>query len=116
MATITRKQKGSRMSGIVIHGDTVYLSGLTAPNATPDVGDQTRQTLELIDQRLAEAGTDKHHILKANIWISDIRYFDAMNVAWDAWVSGDAPARATVEARLARPDLLVEIMVTAALP
>ena len=104
------------MSGVVIHGETVYLSGLTAPNATPDVADQTRQTLALIDERLAEAGTDKHHLLSVNIWLSDIRNFDAMNEVWDQWVSDEPPVRATVEARLAVPELLVEIMVVAALP
>jgi enamine deaminase RidA (YjgF/YER057c/UK114 family) len=39
-----------------------------------------------------------------------------MNAAWDAWVApGNAPARATVESKLATPDYTVEIMVTAAL-
>ena len=42
--------------------------------------------------------------------------FDAMNEVWDAWVpEGHAPARACGEAKLARPELKVEIIITAAL-
>ncbi len=42
-------------------------------------------------------------------------HFDAMNAVWDAWVpEGNAPARACGEAKLARPDLQVEIIVVAA--
>ena len=38
----------------------------------------------------------------ANIWITDMTHFHEMNTVWDAWVSpGNAPARATVEAKLA---------------
>ena len=116
MAAIRRMQKGKRMSRIVVHGDTVYLSGHTASDPVADVGDQTRQVLALIDERLAEAGTDRDHLLSATIWLSDIAGFEAMNAVWDDWVGAEPPARATVEARLAAPDLLVEIAVVAALP
>jgi enamine deaminase RidA (YjgF/YER057c/UK114 family) len=50
------------------------------------------------------------------VWLSDIRYFDEMNEAWEAWIAKDcAPVRATVEAKLAGPEYLVEIMVQAAI-
>lgn len=104
------------MSGAVVHGNTVYLAGLTADDATQDVMGQTRQILAKIDELLAEAGSDKSKILSANIWLTDIGTWGQMNEAWDAWVSpGNTPARATVETRLARPGLSVEIMVQAAL-
>ena len=71
--------------------------------------------LRNIDKLLKQCGTNKSRILKANIWLSDIRSFDEMNKVWDAWVAkGNTPARATVEARLAGPEYLVEIMVVAA--
>lgn len=115
MAEITRKQKTKRMSRIVIQGDTIYLAGHTAPDSGADVAGQTQQVLDLIESRLAEAGSDKHHILSTTIWLADISDFDTMNGVWDAWVSADAPpARATVEAKLARPELRVEIAAIAA--
>ena len=80
-----------------------------------DVAGQTQQVLDLIESRLDEAGSDKHHILFTTIWLAEISDFDTMNGVWDAWVSADAPpARATVEAKLARPELRVEIAVVAA--
>ncbi len=112
---ITRIGAGARMSQAVIHGDTVYLAGQVADNPVPSVARQTKQVLRNIDKVLKQAGSSKAKILKANIWLSDIRTFDEMNKVWDGWVAkGNAPARATVEARLAGPQYLVEIMVTAA--
>ena len=113
--TITRIGVGPRMSQAVIHGDPVYLAGQVADNPVPSVAKQTKQILKQIDKLLKQAGTSKSKILKANIWLSDIRAFAEMNGEWDAWVAkGNSPARATVEARLAGPQYLVEIMVTAA--
>jgi enamine deaminase RidA (YjgF/YER057c/UK114 family) len=115
MSTIKRIKPGPRMSGAVVHGNTVYLAGLTADDKNQDVKGQTRQILAKIDSLLAEAGSDKSKILSANIWLTDIGTWSQMNEVWDAWVSpGNTPARATVEARLAAPGLTVEIMVQAA--
>ena len=77
---------------------------------------QTEQVLQKIDGLLQAAGTDKSRLLAATVYLSDMRYFDEMNAAWDAWVDKEnLPTRATVEARLAAPQILVEIVVTAAL-
>ncbi len=115
MSTIKRIKPGPRMSGAVVHGNTVYLAGLTADDKNQDVKGQTRQILAKIDSLLAEAGSDKSKVLSANIWLTDIGTWSQMNEVWDAWVSpGNTPARATVEARLAAPGLTVEIMVQAA--
>ena len=113
---VERHEVGPRMSQIVIHGDTVYLAGIVAQNSGgKSVTEQTREILAAIDGYLAKAGTDKSKLLTANIWITDMKNFAAMNAVWDAWVSpGNTPARATVEAGLATPDYLVEIMVVAA--
>ncbi len=114
--TVKRLEAGPRMSQAVIHGDTVYLAGQVADRPVPSVGRQTKQILAKIDRLLKAAGTDKSKLLSANIWLTEIRRFDEMNKVWDAWVkSGNTPARATVQAALAGPDYLVEIMVTAAL-
>ena len=113
--TIKRLGGGPRMSQAVIHGTTVYLAGQVADDPVPSVAEQTRQILAKIDRLLIEAGTDKSKLLTANIWLSEIRNFEEMNTVWDGWVaSGNTPARATVQAMLARPKNLVEIMVTAA--
>ncbi len=113
--SIQRYEVGPRMSQAVVHGGIAYLAGIVADDLAPSVGDQTRQILAKIDRLLAAVGSDKARILKANIWLTDIRRFDEMNAEWDAWVAqGQPPARATVEARLAGPGYLVEIMVEAA--
>lgn len=115
MASITRIECGARMSKAVVHGDTVYLAGIVASDTKLDITGQTKDVLAQIDDLLAKAGTDKTKLLRTNIWITDMKNFAAMNAVWDGWVSqGNTPARATVEAGLATPDYLVEIMVVAA--
>lgn len=112
--SIERQDTNKRMSQIVIHGDTVYLSGQVG-NSGDDVAAQTRTVLAKIEQLLEKAGSGPEHILQAVIWLSDMRHFEAMNEIWDIWLpEGFAPARACCEARIASPDLYVEITVTAA--
>ncbi|WP_234181372.1 RidA family protein [Sphingopyxis sp. NFH-91] len=114
--TIERLHSGPRMSQAVIHNGLVYLAGqIGAPGE--DTAAQTRAVLDKIDALLAEAGTDKSHVLTATIWLADMSDFGAMNGIWDQWVGGaNAPARATGEVKLATPDYRVEIIITAALP
>lgn len=114
--SITRIGVGKRMSQAVIHNGTVYLAGIVAETTRgQSVLEQTKEVLAEIDRLLAEAGTDKTKLLKANIWITDMATFGAMNAAWDGWVvEGHTPARATVESKLAAPGYDVEIMVEAA--
>jgi enamine deaminase RidA (YjgF/YER057c/UK114 family) len=115
METIRRINPGTRMSAAVVHGETIYLSGQVADDPSKDAGDQTRQILTKIETLLSQAGSDKKHILFANVWLADIATYDEMNAAWDAWVAKDAlPARATVESKLAEPQYRVEIAVIAA--
>ena len=113
---VERHDVGTRMSKVVVHGDTVYLAGVVADNPKgKNTTEQTKNILSQIDGFLARAGSDKTKLLSANIWITDMANFAEMNVVWDAWVSpGNTPARATVEAKLAAPDYKVEIMVVAA--
>jgi enamine deaminase RidA (YjgF/YER057c/UK114 family) len=111
--SVKRLNAGPRMSGAVVNGNTVYLAGQVAEGAS--VKAQTEAVLKKIDDLLGAAGSSKANLLSTTIYLTDIRTFDEMNAVWDAWVSpGNTPARATVEARLANPKYLVEIMVTAA--
>jgi len=113
--SITRISPGPRMSGAVVHGGTVYLAGHVSGDRSEGVRGQTRTILERVEQRLAEAGTDKSKILSVQVWLADIGTFEEMNEIYDQWVDpANPPARATVEARLASPDYLVEIAVIAA--
>jgi enamine deaminase RidA (YjgF/YER057c/UK114 family) len=106
---------GPRMSRCVVRGDTVYLAGLTAGDTSQDIKGQTKQILDKIDGYLAQAGTNKSNLLSANLWIKDMALFADMNSVWNVWVDPEnPPARACVRADLARPEVLVEIMVTAA--
>lgn len=108
---------GPRLSGAVVHGGLVYVSGQVPDTPGVDVAAQTKEVLAKIDALLAQAGTDKRHVLNASVWLGDILTFNDMNRAWDAWVApGPAPARATVEARIANANFRVEIACVAALP
>lgn len=113
--TIQRFESGRRMSQAVTHGDMVYLAGQVAANPVgTGVTAQTQEILDEVDRLLAAAGSDKSRILTTTIYLADIGTFAEMNAAWDAWVARDnPPARATVEAKLAASEYLVEIVVTA---
>lgn len=112
---INRHNAGPRMSAAVVHNNTVYVAGQVANDPSVGTKEQTQQVLEKIDKLLAGAGSDKSKLLSATVYLANMSTFADMNAAWDAWVvPGQTPARATVEARLANPKYLVEIMVIAA--
>jgi enamine deaminase RidA (YjgF/YER057c/UK114 family) len=112
--SVKRHQIGPRLSQAVVHGNTVYLAGIVAGDE-PTTKGQTETILKKIDALLAAAGSDKSRLLSATIYLADMKKYDEMNSAWDAWVDPmNTPARATVEAKLAQQKFLVEIMVTAA--
>lgn len=113
--SVTRHEPGPILSLAVEHGQTVYLAGIVAKDLKQDVKGQTREVLAEIDRLLAKCGTSKSKILSATIWVTDIRNRAPMNEVWTAWVDkSNLPARACVEAALADPNALVEIMVIAA--
>lgn len=115
MSDIQRIESGPRMSEAVIHGGKIYTAGIVADRMVgKSVFEQTKEILQGIDALLAQAGSDKTRILKANIWLADMTTFAEMNKAWDAWaITGKTPARATVEAKLAASGYDVEIMIEA---
>lgn len=113
--TIERIETKARMSRIVKHNNTVYLCGQVCADATQDITAQTQTMLDKVEALLIQAGSSKKHMLSATIYLKTMADFSAMNSVWDAWVpDGYAPARACVEAAMARDVLLVEISVVAA--
>jgi enamine deaminase RidA (YjgF/YER057c/UK114 family) len=112
---IKRLHVGKTLSEVAIHNGTVYLAGQIAEDTTQNIQAQTREVLGHVDRLLAEAGSDKSRILMCQIFISDVKDFDDMNAVWKEWVAGgQSPPRATVQAKMIRPELLIEIVVTAA--
>lgn len=115
LTRVTRLHVGPRLSEVAIFEGTVYLAGQIAEAPHADAFGQMQEVLGHVDRLLAEAGSDKRHILSATVYLADIEHYADMNRAWDGWVEpGSTPPRATVEARLARPEFLVEMVVVAA--
>jgi enamine deaminase RidA (YjgF/YER057c/UK114 family) len=113
--TIERIETKQRMSRIVKHNGTIYLCGQVCADATQGIKEQTQTMLDKVDELLITAGSDREHMLSATIYLKTMADFADMNTVWDAWVpTGFAPARACVEAAMARDVLLVEISVVAA--
>ncbi|SCY63218.1 RidA family protein [Desulfoluna spongiiphila] len=112
---IKRFETKARMSRAVVYNNTVYLCGQVGKDASKGITEQTATTLEKIEELLESVGSNKDKILSATIYIKDMAYFADMNAVWDAWVTpGMAPARACVQAAMAREELLVEISIVAA--
>lgn len=113
--SIRRIEPNRRLSAAVVHEGLVYISGQVPDTPHADVATQTGEILAKIDRLLDEAGSDRAHLINASVWLADIITFDAMNKVWEAWLpAGQAPARATVEARIANPAYRVEIAALAA--
>lgn len=104
-----------RLSLAVEHNGILYLTGRTCGDY-PDIEGQTQGVLDILTETLEKYNSDKDHILRAQIFLKDvIRDFDAMNEVWEAWINkGHEPARATVQAKMAAEDRLIEIVLTAA--
>ena len=113
--SLERISCGTRMSDVVVHTGVAYLSGKVPTDFSASFVEQTKDVLATIDKLLAQAGSDRSRMLRAEIFLKDIAHWAEMNTVWDAWVTpGATPARATVQAQMAHPDCLIEIMVTAA--
>ena len=115
MTAVTRLHAAARYCEASVHNGTIYLAGQVAEDATQDITGQATQVLAAIDRLLGECGSDRTRILMAQIFLADLKDFEAMNAVWDAWVRpGGAPSRATVQAKLAKPEWRIEVVVTAA--
>lgn len=113
---IQRFQVGKRLSEMAVYNGVAYLAGQVAEDDTLDMYGQAKQVLASIDKLLVEADTDKSRILMAQVFVANMIEFDEFNRAWDEWVAeGNAPPRASIEAKLANPNWKIEIVVTAAI-
>lgn len=96
-------------------GGFVYTAGQVAWDKTGkvvaigDVRKQTIQTLKNVVAVLKEGGATPDDVLKCNVYLADIRHFQIMNEEFARVFKKNPPARTTVEARLAEPEMLVEI-------
>lgn len=116
MASVERLHRGSRFSRVVVHSGTAYFSGLTADDWDTDIAVQTEQTLAKADGLLEQLGADRSALLSATIWLRNMADFARMNAVWEAWIDpANPPARATVEAVMAHPNVRVEIQFVAAI-
>ncbi len=114
MSTV-RHGPSSTLALAVAHGNTAYLADVVAKGLDKDIKGQTKEVLDEIDRLLGKCGSHKSKVLQAQIWVTDIRNRAPMNEVWTAWIDPkNLPARACVEAKLADPRALVEIMVIAA--
>jgi enamine deaminase RidA (YjgF/YER057c/UK114 family) len=114
MSKIIRTDAGQILAKAVEYHGFVYLQGCTAQDLSKDVKGQTEEVLDQIDLLLETHGTDKTRLLQAQIWLKRIADRPAMNEVWSAWLPANgAPARACVQAEMADPGILVEIMITA---
>ena len=112
---LQRLHVAARYSEAAVFHGVAYLAGMVPECEASDIRSQTADVLRQIDLRLAEAGSDKTRILRTQIYLKDVTDIAAMNEVWDAWVvAGSAPPRATVQAALAHPAYLIEVVVTAA--
>lgn len=105
---------GARKSQIVASDDLIFLSGMQPDTTDGDIKEQMRGALKNVDAALAEMGEEQGSIFIVHIWLKDMRYFSAMNSVWNDWADAEnPPARTCVSGELYRPDLLVELVVTA---
>ena len=115
MQLIQKIDSNTRLSQVAIHNGTVYLSGQTS-QSTGDVQDQAVDIFTKIDRLLEASGTDRSQLLWAQIWLTDMSDFEAMNQVWERWLAGtQPPVRACVHSVLAKPHYRVEVQVIAAL-
>lgn len=112
--SIQRFGTNQRMSKVVVHQNTAYICGQVG-NSEESIEEQTLEALNRVEQLLLSVGSDRTKLLHVTVWLSDMKYFDAMNSVWEAWLpEGAAPSRACGEAKLARETLHVELICTAA--
>ncbi len=113
MSKIIRTESNPILSKAVEYHGFVFTQGMVARDLDADVAAQTQDILDQFDTLLEEHGTDKTRLLQAQIWLKRIEDREAFNQVWSAWLPvAGAPARACVQAVLADPRMLVEIMLT----
>jgi enamine deaminase RidA (YjgF/YER057c/UK114 family) len=117
MLPIQRIDCNPRLSDMVVYNGIAWLAGQVPDDTSENIEGQTRQVLAMVDKLLASVGSDRTRILMVQIFLANLADYAGMNKVWDSWVpAGHAPARATVQAELAKVEWKIEIVVTAAVP
>lgn len=104
---------------MVVYGDTVYVSGQGPANPdsreveVEDIEDQAAQTFENIGAILEEAGSTLDNVIKANVYVTDMSNYTAVNEVYTEYMSEPYPARCAVEVADLPIDIGVEIEVVA---
>ena len=106
---------GIRANGFVFTAGQVGTDPRTGQVAGPDVASQTRQAIENVRAILEAGGSSLQKLVKTTVFLADMRTFEEMNAAYRELIPEPRPGRSTIEARLARPELLVEIEAIATL-
>ncbi len=115
MSDIQRIGGSRRFSAITIHNGTVYLAGQVSQLTEGGIAEQSTDVFSKVDALLAEAGTDKSRVLSVQIWLKSMADYAGLNDVWDSWIdSGNPPVRVCVEAPMAKPSYLIEVLVLAA--
>lgn len=114
MSEIIRQGVTRRWSDAVIHAGVAHFVEV-AEDPTQGIAEQVSQVLRQIDHRLGLVGSHRTRLLQVLIYLADLNDIGALNTQWDDWVPpGHAPARACVQAGLAK-GYLVEMVITAAI-
>jgi enamine deaminase RidA (YjgF/YER057c/UK114 family) len=100
---------------VVEHNGVLHLAGVVAEDLSQGMAGQARQVFEEIDRLLSANGSDRDHLLSALIFITDMKHKPEMNKAWQAWLKKEhLPTRATIGINDLGPNVLIEVVVTAA--
>ncbi|MBC6993490.1 RidA family protein [Neolewinella lacunae] len=105
-------------SPVVEHNGTLYISGLLPRREDGSIPEGIAAQLELVlaklEHLLLHAGSDRHHVLQARIYIPDVSYWEAVNATYAAFFGGHRPARCVVPSRDLHHGCLVELEAVAA--
>ncbi|MBT6257185.1 MAG: RidA family protein [Alphaproteobacteria bacterium] len=110
--------------GVVAKGTMVFLRGQVSQDLDSreslhpnDAGKQTEKTMQNIQMLLEEAGTTMESICRIVVYVTDIRYREAVYQEMGKWLKGVFPcSTGLVVPALARPEWVVEIEITAVIP
>ena len=112
---IERFGQGLRYHDVVSWNGLLFLSGLTDTDEGNTMRHQAEGVLKKADAMLQAHGSDRDHILRAEVFVRDQADVATFNEVWDQWINRDtAPARYLAVSKLGREPILVEVVLTAA--
>jgi len=104
----------SKVGSAITIGGTAGIDPATGELAGPDVASQTRQILDSFQVMLESVGSDLAHVVHVNVFLRDMRDFDAMNDAYAERMGDHRPARTAIGvADLPKPGLRLTMNLTA---